>query len=292
VASLSRVCGYLLFRQFCWVLFFGLVCLVLARSSFWKGHGLVQIASCWHGFFHLVEFSVETLLAGRFLVEPLIILLASCAVLEYWLCHLWLSVLPSGFGFTPQHNLGRVSLFSLLIIWWFRTLFFFGTGTGSWGSFNYSPIQLGLSCGSFSVAFLVDWCFIWTLDFFSTNTTWCFFWLGSGSMLAAFFFFFFYACWWLSRLHNLQVGSKLRLENSGLVQRSVLGAVFLVCGGIFWCRLSFAWWSVLHYLFLLPCRILSLLGLSSIPFFVILISDGVLVHFGSLSPLECLVTPL
>jgi len=68
---------------------------------------------------------VETLLAGRFLVEPLIILLASCAVLEYWLCHLWLSVLPSGFGFTPQHNLGRVSLFSLLIIWWFRTLFFF-----------------------------------------------------------------------------------------------------------------------------------------------------------------------
>jgi len=79
--------------------------------------------------------------------------------------------------------------------------------------------------------------------FFSTNTTWCFFWLAE-VLDSRPFLFFFYACWWLSRLHNLRVGSKLRLENPGLVQESVLGAVFLVCGGISWCRLSFAWWSV------------------------------------------------
>jgi len=144
---------------------------------------------------------------------------------------------------TPQYNLGRVFLFFLCFIWWFCTLFS-GFGTGSWGK-SVLPNTSWVEFLFFLVAFLVD--LLWeNFGFFSTNTTWCFFWKLAlvPFLLLSVFFSFFYACWWLSRLHNLRVGSKLRLENSGLVQRSVLGAVFLVCGGVSWYRLSFAWWSV------------------------------------------------
>jgi len=96
--------------------------------------------------------------------------------------------LPLALGLLPNTTWVEF-LFFLLFIWWFRTIFS-GTGTGSWGSSFHSPTQLGSSFLWFN-AFRGDLLFSEDLDFFSTNTTWCFFWLGSGSILAAFFFFLF-----------------------------------------------------------------------------------------------------
>jgi len=107
---------------------------------------------------------------------------------------------------------------------------------------------------------------IWFLSWFfaSTQLGAFFFWLAvvqfSWPLL---FLFFVLASWWFSRPHNFRVGSKLRLEKSGLVQKSVLGGVILfVVVFFFWYRLSVAWWSVALFILLLLCLIPSLLVLS------------------------------
>jgi len=109
--------------------------------------------------------------------------------------------------------------------------FFFGTTPSC-----YCPIQLGISI--FSFFYGAEYGF--SLSFFSPQHNLVVFCAGIGSILAALFFFLVSSSWWLSRSHNLRVGSKFQF--SGVRKFWTCPEIcpwwdYLVCGGAFWCHL-------------------------------------------------------
>jgi len=102
----------------------------------------------------------------------------------------WRFLLAFGAGFTPQHNLGWVSVSFVIYV---VILHLFGFGASCMHFAEDEPFLLFPNTTWVSFFFFL-WCRMWilTLFFFLPNTTWWFF-AGIGSIPGSFFFFFVFA---------------------------------------------------------------------------------------------------